>query len=132
MKNRIVRFSLALFIVLSGFAPISAEAQSTTRTKAQVQSFDCTTVTDVPQIECEALVALYEKTNGAAWKNNTNWLVSTEVNEWYEILVKDGHVINIGLEENNLTGTLPDEIGNLTNLKVLNLGGNQLSGNIPS
>ena len=35
------------------------------------------------------------------------------------------------LEDNQLTGSIPPEIGNLTNLTYLNLSNNQLSGIIP-
>jgi len=44
------------------------------KTREQVNSFTCTDDMDVPKIECEALVALYESTNGAGWQNNSNWL----------------------------------------------------------
>ena len=50
-------------------------------TARMVQSFDCSTVIDVPQIECEALVALYNSTNGAGWTNNTNWLETNKVGD---------------------------------------------------
>jgi len=32
----------------------------------------CATVTDVPEEQCEALLALYNHTDGAHWTNNTN------------------------------------------------------------
>ena len=35
------------------------------------------------------------------------------------------------LEDNQLTGSIPPEIGNLTNLTLLNLEGNHLTGSIP-
>ena len=37
----------------------------------------------------------------------------------------------LGLDWNQLTGSIPSEIGNLTNLEYLNLGNNQLTGEIP-
>jgi hypothetical protein len=52
------------------FVPPSEE--SLRLTQEQVQAFDCATVTDAPKSECEALVAVYESTNGAGWKDNTN------------------------------------------------------------
>lgn len=69
-------------------------------------------------------------TNGSDWTNNTNWLTGP-VNIWYGISVINSEVIQVGLQNNNLTGSIPPEIGNLTKLSVLNLRYNQLSGSIP-
>jgi len=41
-------------------------------------------------------------------------------------------VSHLTLEENKLTGTIPQELGNLKNLKNLWLHNNQLKGQIPS
>ena len=41
------------------------------------------------------------------------------------------NLIHLSLHDNQLTGSIPPEIGNLTNLEVLSLYGNQLSGIIP-
>lgn len=101
------------------------------KTQEQVQSFSCATVTDVPQIECEALVALYNSTNGAGWTYNTNWLVTPTVDDWYRVGVESRHVASIGLYNNNLNGSIPPELGNLTNLVSLQLYNNRLSGSIP-
>jgi Leucine-rich repeat (LRR) protein len=38
----------------------------------------------------------------------------------------------LGLSRNLLTGTIPTELGKLTNLRMLSLSGNQLTGTIPS
>jgi len=56
----------------------------------------------VPHIECEALVALYESTNGAAWFDNSNWLQTTTVGDWNGIVVEDEKAIYIFLPHNNL------------------------------
>ena len=39
---------------------------------------------------------------------------------------------NLQLYNNQLTGAIPAELGNLTRLKTLNLGGNQLTGTVPT
>ena len=48
-----------------------------------------------------------------------------------EVTVTDGRVTTIVLDDNNLNGPIPPEIGNLTNLEFIYLQRNDLSGNIP-
>jgi hypothetical protein len=52
--------------------------------KAQESTFSCQNVTDVSVTECEALVAIYNATNGANWTDNTNRLADgdTTVCDW--------------------------------------------------
>ncbi|MBS3770957.1 MAG: T9SS type A sorting domain-containing protein [Bacteroidales bacterium] len=90
-----------------------------------------------------ALASLYNSTHGDYWKNNTNWLVSplfpklmpgqsqNEVESWYGIKVEYNSVSDINLSSNQLTGRIPEDIGNLINLRGLVLSGNPLTGNIP-
>ena len=44
--------------------------------QAAPAAFDCSTATGMPQSECEALVALYESTDGDNWNDNTGWLTT--------------------------------------------------------
>ncbi len=84
-------------------------------------------------IEREALIALYNATDGDNWENNTNWCSDRPLNEWYGIdTYGDGSVWFISLPYNKLKGYLPNELCNLSNLFTLNLSGNDLSGSIPS
>ncbi|MCB0747120.1 MAG: hypothetical protein KDC90_06595, partial [Ignavibacteriae bacterium] len=78
-----------------------------------------------------ALVALYNSTGGPNWTNNTNWL-NGPVSTWAGINVIDGHVYTIELINNNLSGNIPTDIGNLTGLRNLILDDNKLTGEIPS
>ena len=80
----------------------------------------------------DALVALYNATAGANWTNNTNWLSDRPIGEWYGITTNSsGRVTYISLERNQLSGTIPPELGNLSDLIDLVLRHNQLSGIIP-
>ena len=93
--------------------------------------YDCTGQSQIPQEECNALVALYNSTAGPNWKNKTGWLQTGEPCSWYGLTCGSGHVIRLLLEENQLSGAIPPEIGSLTSLQDLFLSNNQLSGAIP-
>ncbi|NNE71531.1 MAG: T9SS type A sorting domain-containing protein [Rhodothermales bacterium] len=77
-----------------------------------------------------ALEALYNATNGAAWTDNTGWLTG-DAATWFGVTVQNSRVTEINLNGNNLVGTLPASLGDLTALEVLNLGTNTISGGIP-
>ena len=94
-------------------------------------SFSCDDVTEIPQAECEALVALYNSTDGANWSNNSGWMETTTPCNWYGVTCSAGHVTGLYLYNNQLSGSIPPELGNLTNLQDLWLQTNQLSGSIP-
>ncbi|MBI9054120.1 MAG: leucine-rich repeat domain-containing protein [Bacteroidales bacterium] len=95
-------------------------------------AFNMTVNHGVYENEYNALVEFYNSTNGTSWNNNSNWLSEKNVNEWVGITVLDGHINAINLSENNLSGTLPTEIGVFSNLVSLNLDHNAITGEIPS
>ena len=78
------------------------------------------------------LVALYQATNGENW--TTSWdLSDCDVCSYSGITCdENGRVAGIDLDENNLIGFIPAEIGEFSNLTSLNLARNTLSGSIPS
>ena len=80
-----------------------------------------------------ALAALYNATNGSSWLVDTNWLSNGPLGEWHGVSTDaDGRVAELDLDGKQLSGPIPSELGNLTNLERLSLWGNLLSGPIPS
>ena len=80
-----------------------------------------------------ALAALYNATNGSSWRDDTNWVSSRPLGEWHGVSTDaDGRVTELDLRDNQLSGSIPSELGNLANLERLTLYDNELSGSIPS
>lgn len=75
-------------------------------------------ITDLTS-ELNALEALYKALGGDNWANNTNWCSDKHPSEWYGIECVDGHISFISMENNNLKGVLPEEIGDLKYLQTL-------------
>ena len=92
-----------------------------------------TTPIDSVEGDRAALVALYNATGGNNWKHNTNWLSDQPLGQWDGVITNaQGRVSSLTLSLNNLTGSIPPELGNLTKLEGLDLSINNLSGSIPS
>ena len=89
-------------------------------------------LTPQPSMDRAALVALYNATNGDNWTDKENWLSDEPLGEWQGVTTDDdGRVTQIRLWENNLIGSIPADLGNLTSLNLLALHINQLNGSIP-
>ena len=76
----------------------------------------------------EALVALYNATDGENWNGSANWLsgeIPAELGSLSNLLVLD-------LNDNALSGEIPAELGSLPILRNLYLDSNDLSGCVPS
>ena len=104
MKKLIFTFSLAL-LTCAVFAQVSAK-------------------------EKQALLDLYVSTNGEKWINT--WDINLPVAEWQGVSVIDNKVTGISLLFNNIEGSIPNSIGDLTSLRTLELAFNKLDGTIPT
>ncbi|MEM7536982.1 MAG: clostripain-related cysteine peptidase, partial [Chloroflexota bacterium] len=94
---------------------------------------------DIPAIEYRALEAFYDSTDGDHWTRNDHWFPDdgTSPCDWYGVTCgtiggTQKHVVQLRLPENNLSGTIPREIGYLRHLINLRLPSNQLTGAIPN
>ncbi|WP_435413615.1 T9SS type A sorting domain-containing protein, partial [Psychroserpens mesophilus] len=94
----------------------------------------------VSQSERDALIALYNATDGANWYNTIgtsliieNWNTSAHVDTWTGVETFGHKVVYLNLNFSNLNGQLPDEIGDLIHLRELRVSANpDLTGPIPS
>ena len=79
------------------------------------------------------LEALYRSAGGTMWTRNDNWLTDAPLSRWHGVQVDDeGQVVSLDLGSNNLSGSIPSELGSLSRLKSLNLMNNlALQGRIP-
>ncbi len=87
----------------------------------------------------DVLVEFYNATGGANWGNNKYWLSDEPIGLWWGVQTdENGRVTNLdlippgGWFSNNLVGSLPAELGHLTNLEVLRLWDNNLEGPLPA
>jgi len=103
MKN-VLNFFFALVITTAAFAQVS-------------------------ESEKNALHDLYNSTHGDQWTQK--WDLNDEVANFPGVTVTNGHVTEIRMLFNNLTGFLPASLSELTQLKVLELSFNKIGGGIP-
>ena len=110
-------------------APRDSTLQEWLQDINDVRGYSCT----LEPLDMAALVALYDATNGLSWKHNKGWLSDRPAGDWYGITADaSGRVTRLNLSDNNLTGSIPAELGNLDNLTWLDLSDNNLTGLIPT
>ena len=111
--------------------------RTTTTYRITVRAADGQTATATVRVtvtvsDRAVLEALYEATGGANWIESTNWLTDAPFGDWRGVEVDDeGRIVSLNLAANNLTGSIPPELGGLVNLRHLDFQSNQLEGAIP-
>lgn len=104
--------------------------KSVTLSRATIKNY---TLVDLDQLieeneaildaERDALIALYNATDGPHWIDNTNWCSDKPLNEWAGVTIDEetGRVTGLSLMDNGLQGALPSDLSNLKLLKNLTL-----------
>lgn len=79
-------------------------------------------------IEKEALIQLYDETNGDNWTNNENWNSDEPIEEWFGVTINESTkgVESLSLQNNNLIGIA--NVSNFQLLKSVDFSNNNLSG----
>lgn len=72
-----------------------------------------------------SLKAFYDATGGPNWTNRSNWLQG-KINTWFGVSVVNNEVTAINLPNNNLVGSVPVDLVNLSQLITLNIANNKI------
>jgi Leucine-rich repeat (LRR) protein len=90
-------------------------------------------------IEYQVLKDFYTNMGGASWIRKANWPTiwpaaadNTQFGTWEGVVVVDGDISGIYMTANNVTGSIPSSIGQLTRLRGLGFENNHITGSIPS
>jgi len=90
----------------------------------------------VPINECMAMVDFYNATNGNGRTNSTGRLVNLDADSRYGVVLyvtgSNVHVKDISLNNNNLSGSLPNLIGRLSYMQNFSVRKNNLQGTLPA
>lgn len=81
----------------------------------------------------QILSTLYTGTNGTVWTSNTNWMDGDPcLNAWYGVTCNGSVVTSLTLGGNGLSGSLPSQLGSLGAMIYFASDNNRLTGFVPS
>jgi len=80
--------------------------------------------------DCTALLTARDVLDPSG--SQLNWSVDRPMTDWDGVQILEGKVTTLLLKEKQLGGSIPSQLEGLTHLKNLNLSGNDLTGSIPS
>lgn len=89
----------------------------------------------IPSSERQALIDLYNSTNGPGWSHSENWLGPAGTECTWQGVTCDAtgtSVTQLSFNRNNMQGPLPGSLENLINLRFMIVYENPLTGQIPS
>lgn len=129
----IVGVAVAAIFLMSLSAPAGAQFDDEARPGTCV--LNETVETDLSQGQCDALNALYWATRGPDWTNQRGWATATDPCTWGGVSCApgNGHAVieRIELQNNGLSGYLPEQVEGLRWLRKLSLSSNDIGSVIP-
>jgi hypothetical protein len=114
---------------LSMGSSISYEKTVTTATN-HVNNFAITSSTAQLSLE-----AFYDATEGDTWATNTGWKTASDLNVWFGITATSSTIVTAitsDMDGNSLAGSIPTDIGALTDLTYFYVAQNSIGGTIPT
>ena len=121
-------------LTIAGVAPGDATVTATATDPGDLSAEQTVMVTvEEASMDREILRTLYIQTEGADWKNDSNWLSDGALSSWYGVTTDDrDRVTHLELADNRLENSIPRELGGLKQLVRLDLNANRgLEGMIP-
>lgn len=82
-----------------------------------------------------ALASVYYALGGEQWTNQDGWLTDAHACKWHGVYCDRSDtkfIYEIDLTQNNLAGSIPVEVGLLSDIRSLVLTSNQLTGSLPA
>jgi len=134
-KNRFIKFFSALIIVGISIC-FTANRNSLIKTASADAGFQCMLMSNLSNeiggMECSVLLDIYNSTNGDSWTNRTGWdNFDPTCADLHGITCNGGTVTEIALNNNNLIGSIPVDIGYLSRVTSFDISNNQVFGDIP-
>ncbi|MEM7130967.1 MAG: C13 family peptidase [Chloroflexota bacterium] len=123
---------LTLFVLTVLIVQPTTSAMTLSADRQGDTPYDCAAATGIDVGDCNVLVTLYSETDGSNWRTNSGWLQTNSPCGWHGVSCLGSRVTELDLNTNQLRGSIPEELGQLSNLTKLVLLINELSGSIPT
>ncbi len=111
---------------------VKAVGEGVALVSATVAGLEGSSSTVKVDLQRGVLLKIYEATGGSHWRRNRFWGTDEPLGSWWGVTTDTaGSVVELSLVDNELTGVIPAEIGELESLVSLSLPYNELTGPIP-
>ena len=89
--------------------------------EGKVEPITLTFEQEAYDFERAALIAIYKATGGSNWERRDNWCSDMPIDQWYGVQTNNKGRVDILELRGNITGQIPPEIGDLTELTWLSI-----------